>query len=452
MRRSTDPRARRPRLHRGSARGAGGRLLGVALALALGGCASAPKGALQTLPFPAPDSGPGRPALEHGDSAALEAGWQALLRGDAVAAEARAGTLAAGPASRLLALQSSLVAGGTPPVSELAELVATAPGYAAAWLTLSVAAERAGDEKTALDAASRGAALWPDRRWEERVADLRARWIDDRLQNARRLSSDGSQAAAADALEPVLALEPNNRDARILLARALTGLGDLDRAEAALVDLPRDAEVVLVAGAIAEARGDRKAAIRIYSSLPEALEPALRAIALAEADGDWLTAMNLYGGLPDDHPGRDAGLRAAKLRWRVSVLPPYVGEALAAERLDRAGLAVVLVALAPRVESLPGGQVPLLSDIVDMPSQREIITAARLGLIDIDRLEHRFDPHRLVTEAEVRKALVALGRLLEVEPPRWCGSAGGDCVRLDQPIAGSRVAEIVIAMVAEEIG
>jgi hypothetical protein len=87
-----------------------------------------------------------------------------------------------------------------------------------------------------------------------------------------------------------------------------------------------------------------------------------------------------------------------------------------------------------------------------MPSQREIITAARLGLIDIDRLEHRFDPHRRVTEAEVRRALVALGRLLEVDPPRWCGSAGGDCVRLEPPITGSRVAEIVIAMVAEEIG
>jgi tetratricopeptide (TPR) repeat protein len=422
------------------------------VALALAGCASAPPAGQSTLPFPAPDSGPGRPNLDRAAAADLEAGWQALRRGDAIAAERRAARTAESPASRLLALQSTLVAGGAVPVSELAELVEAAPAYAAAWLTLSVAAERAGEEKTALDAASRGAALWPDRRWEERVAELRTRWIDDRLGNARRLSAEGSQAAAVGALEPVLALEPNNRDARILQAGALTDLGDLDRAEAALVGLPRDAEVVLVAGAIAEARGDRKAAIRIYSSLPEALEPTLRAIALAEADGDWLTAMNLYGGLPDRYPDREAGLRAAKLRWRVSVLPPYVGEALAAERLDRAGLAVVLVALAPRVESLPGGQVPLLSDIVDMPSQREIITAARLGLIDIDRLEHRFDPHRQVTEAEVREALVALGRLLEVEPPRWCGSAGGDCVRLESPITGRQVAEIVIAMAAEEIG
>jgi len=407
---------------------------------------------VQTLPFPAPDSGPGRPALEHGDAAALEAGWQALLRGDAAEAEARAGKLAAGPASRLLALQSSLVAGGAAPVGELTELTEAAPAYAAAWLTLSVAAERAGNEKAALDAASRGAALWPERRWEERVADLRTRWIDDRLGNARRLSSEGSPAAVVSALEPVLALEPNNRDARVLQARALTGLGDLDRAEAALVGLSRDAEVVLVAGAIAEARGDRKAAIRIYSSLPKALEPTLRAIALAEADGDWLTAMNLYGELPESHPGRDAGLREAKLRWRVSVLPPYVGEALAAERLDRAGLAVVMVALAPRVESLPGGQVPLLSDIVDMPSQREIITAARLGLVDIDRLEHRFYPHRQVTEAEVRRALAALGRLLAVQPPRWCNGAASECVRLEAPIAGRQVAELVIAMAAEEIG
>jgi hypothetical protein len=92
-----------------------------------------------------------------------------------------------------------------------------------------------------------------------------------------------------------------------------------------------------------------------------------------------------------------------------------------------------------------------LSDIVDMPSQQEIITAARLGLIDIDRLERRFYPLRPVTEEEVRTSITRLCGLLEIAAPRWCGDGSADsCVSFNQPIAGNQVADVLIGLAAEE--
>ncbi len=427
--------------------------LAVAGALALAGCATAPPAAPpERLPFPSPADGPGAPELDKQAAKLLEAGWRALVHGDAAAARAGAAEAGANPASRLLELQTRVVAGGPDPTPDLAELAAENPDYAAGWLTLSAAAEAADQEAMALDAAERGAELWPATRWQERARDLRRRFIGDRVDSAERLFGEGRPDAAVEALAPALAIEPDNRSALLVKARSLTALGDLDRAEAALTGLPRDREVILLAGDIAEARGDRSAAIRIYSSLEDDPEALLRAIGLAEEDEDWLTAMNLYGELPDRRPEKAPGLRAAKLRWRVSVMPDYVREALDADPLDRAGLAVILVSLAPRVATMPGGQVPLLSDIVDMPSQREILTAARLGLLDTDPLEPRFDPHRAATPREVRTAVTRLGRLLDTAVPNWCDGPAGDCVQLESPISGERVAEIVIDMVAEEIG
>ena len=426
--------------------------LAAACALTLAGCATAPPAAQpDRLAFPSPTDGPGVSQLDKAASSRINKGWQALVRGDAATARTSASEAGAGPASRLLELQARLVGGGPDPTPALVELTSASPGYAAAWLTLSAAAEAAGDEAVALDAAQRGADLWPVKRWQERARALHQQWIGDRVTAAIGLLEDDSPAAAITALEPVLAIEPANRDALLVTARAFNALGEPDRAEAAISGLPRDRDVVLLAGDIAEARGDRNAAIRIYSSLRDDPEALLKAIRLAEADADWQTAMNLYAELPDSQPEKASGLRVAKLRWRISVMPAYVRDALGAEALDRAGLAVVLVTMAPRVETLPGGQVPLLSDIVDMPSQREIVTAARLGLLDVDRLEHRFHPDRPATAGEVKKSVTRLGRLLEVDPPRWCDGAEGECVSIEEPISGERVADIIIGMMDEEI-
>jgi tetratricopeptide (TPR) repeat protein len=419
------------------------------------GCASAPATAPPVrLDFPAPDSGPGRPELSRAEKEHIDKGWKALLNGDAASARANATQAGDNPASELLALQSAMVARSDNPVSSLEQLTTAESEYAAAWLTLSVAAEITDDEAIALDAATRGAKLWSDKRWREREQRLHQTYIGDRIDSARELYKTEQAEAALDALQPALELDPDNRDAVLVKARALIALDQPDRAEVALSGLPRDPEVVRLSGNIAEARGDLSAAMRIYSSLPEDPDAILLAVAIAERQHDWLTAMNLYTSLPDERPERGPGLRRAKLRWRLSVMPEYVQEAVDSPELERAQLAVVVVTLAPKVETLPGGQVPLLSDVMTLPSQNEILTAARLGLIATDQFVHRFHPKRPVTAVEVQSAVDSLARLLELESPRWCADETDDqpCAAIIEPISGEAVAAIVIEVVTQEGG
>ena len=417
------------------------------------GCASAPVTAPPVrLDFPAPDSGPGRPDLERADQDRIDKGWTALLNGDAASARTIASQAGANPAAELLSLQAALVAGSGDPVSGLERLTTAESDYAAAWLTLSVAAEKADDERVAIDAASRGAELWSDKRWREREQRLRQRYVGDRIDSASELYETGYPEGALEALQPALELDPENRDAVLVQARALIALDQPDRAEVALSGLPRDPEVIRLSGNIAEARGDLSAAMRIYSSLPDNPDATLLAVAIAEDQNDWLTAMNLYNSLPDEQPEKGPGLRRAKLRWRLSVMPEYAQEAVDSLELERAQLAVIVVTLAPEVETLSGGQVPLLSDVMTLPSQNEILTASRLGLIESDQFLNRFHPERPVTAVEVRTTVDNLASLLELASPRWCTEEADNqpCAAIAEPITGEAVATIVIEVVTLE--
>ena len=419
------------------------------------GCASAPATPPSVrLDFPAPNTGPGRPDLDRAEQQQIDNGWQALLAGNSAVARSSAARTAPNPAAELLTLQADIVAGSDNPMPGLERLTTAQSEYAAAWLTLSVAAESADDEGAALEAASRGAQLWPDKRWFEREQRLHQMWVGDRIESARELYESDRPEDSIKALEPALTLEPDNRDAVLLKARVLIDLDQPDRAEAALSGLPRDPEVVRLSGNIAEARGDLSAAMRIYSSLPEDPEAVLRGVAISESQGDWLSAMNLYTMLPDDWPEKGPGLRRAKLRWRISVMPEYVQGAISSPELDRAQLAVVVIILAPKVETMAGGQVPLLSDVMTLPSQEEILTAARLGLIESDQFLHRFHPQRPVRASEVRFAVDNLGLLLDLEGPRWCENEVDDqpCVEIEEPVSGEQVADIVLEMVTREGG
>ncbi len=422
----------------------------VSIVVVAGGCVTAPTTPPPTqLDFPSPAEGPGGPSLDKGQRRQIEKGWEALTRGDA--SSARAGASGAGTAGQLLALQASIVAGEKDAVPGLQGLTEGTPEYAAAWLTLSVAAEDADNETLALNAANRGAELWSDKRWTDRSRQLHQRWVDDRVDSARRLYQADEPVEALSTLGPALTVEPDNRDAVLLKARLLIALEDPDRAEAVLAVLPRDTDVIRMSGTIAEVRGDLSAAMRIYTSLPDDPEATLLAAGIAESTGDWLSAMNLYSSLPDDQPEKGHGLRTAQLRWRVSVMPEYVQEALSSPELDREDLAVVLVSLSPRLETMEGGKVPLLSDIMSLPSQNEILTAVRLGLLGSDQLEHRFLPYRPATAEVTREAIDRLAGLLDLAGPRWCGAADDQpCTTLEGPITGEKVGGIVIDVAARD--
>ena len=420
--------------------------------IGVSGCATAPAvSPALDLPFPSPISGPGRPDLDRGAQRAIDEGWNSLLRGDNAGARSSAARVENNPAATLLELQSVVVADNRDTIAGLVELTATLPGYAAAWLTLSAAAEKADNEALALSAADRGAKLWSNERWVDRARSLHTRWVDDRIKEAERLCESDQPTEALAALEPALALEPGNKDAVLVKTSALIASGSPTAPRPPLPFCRRIATSSCLPEASrrpAVIRAPRFESIRRWRTTRR---PPCTRCPSPSPSANWQTAMRLYSALPNDHPEKAEGLGRAKLRWRVSVMPTYVQDAMLSMELERAQLAVILVTLAPRVERLAGGQVPLLSDIVDMPSQQEIVTATRLGLIPVDRFDHRFNPLRLATVEETRTAVSTLGELLALDPPQWCSEEIEDsCILLETPISGEAVAVIVIDMVVRE--
>jgi hypothetical protein len=92
----------------------------------------------------------------------------------------------------------------------------------------------------------------------------------------------------------------------------------------------------------------------------------------------------------------------------------------------------------------------VLSDIVELPCSRDILTAARLELLASDPLEHRFYPNRPAQGAEVRDAVDALCHLLGLRAPVWCEQPGQGCTVLPEPASGEQLAEAVMRLLETE--
>ncbi len=371
------------------------------------------------LPFPSPLDGPGTPSLSRSQQKRIVKAWGRLEAGRTADAAKAARKVSDTTAGRLLSLQIELVRGGEPPVDGLAALCEANPGYAAAWATLASTLEPTGSEAATLAAARRVAELWPDSPWGQRVKTLESRWVDSRIADAMDRTEAGDTEAALELIDAALVLQPGN-------GRALMAKAELLR------DMGRIQEVVDVLQPIAN-------------------EPEVRMLIaqIAEENGQLFEAMQHYTAVPAGTPGRDEALRRVKLEWRRQNLPAYIQEALASKELSRAELAVVLVGLVPEANAIGGGQVPVLSDIVDLPSQREVVTAVRLGLLDVDEIQHQFVPDRPAEPAEARGAVDGLCRLLHIEPPQWCtntSEAGDPCARLEAPISGRALADVILQM------
>jgi hypothetical protein len=306
---------------------------------------------------------------------------------------------------------------------ELRELTQELPEYAAVWVTLSVVAERIGDEPLALHAAAESAHLWGKEPWASRADTLHQTWVEGRIERAAELVTGGAAAAGVELVEAALKLVPAHREGRLVKAEALIELDRVEEAEVLLAGLPGDADALFLAGQIAEGRQD------------------------------WLTAMEIYSSLPTSYLDRDPALKRTQLQWHLSHMPDHVKGALSSEQLNRAELAVLIIALAPQLEGFGGSKVPLLSDIVDLPSYREILTAVRLELIDPDPLEHRFFPERVTNPAEVRLAVDGLCHLLALPTPVWCEPEivlSSPCVDIEKPVTGREVAELILEIVQRE--
>ena len=373
--------------------------------------------------FPSPLDGPGRPSLERSQQRHLNQAWSLLAQGQSVAARGQISRVHTPAAGRLLLLQADLLDDVPDTIPQIEALAEELPDYAAAWITLSLAAERAGDEPLAVAAGRRGGNLWDVSPWNERPTLLHDRWVVQRVEEASRLVEASEAEAAIELIDRAMALEPGFRDGFVVRARALMALDRPDEAEVVLASLAGDADAIFLAGRIAEKRLD------------------------------WQTAMDLYDTLPDDFPDKEVALGRTRLRWRLSHLPPHVHDALASTDLSRSELAVLLIALTPQAEAIGGGEVPVLSDIVDLPSHREILAAVRLDLLEIDPLEHRFYPGREVRQEEVRSAVEGLCHLLGLTAPLWCDPDNvliSSCTAFSSPVTGEEGAEMVVKLVQGE--
>lgn len=385
----------------------------VALAAVMAVSAAGP-----ALPLPSPLAGPGVGELKRSQERKIERALRKRTEGDLDKSEKlarRAGPVA--PA-RLALLHVAVLRDDPAALEDLTHLCREQPDYAAAWITLSQVAEQGGDEGLALEAARRAAAIWPEADRRARVEDLERRWIDDRLARAEQLAADGRTDAALDQLDRVFELAPERADARLVTAEVLYAAGQSAESLAVLDTLADEPDAVMLKARIAE---DRR---------------------------DWQTAMELYSSLPDDHPNKTEALDRVQILWRMTMLPPHSQAAIASTALTRGELAAALIAAEPRLEALPSGTVPVMSDIVDDPGQREIITVVRLGLMSADQREHRFWPDRPVDADTVRTVVDRARTMVGLPSLSWCGDddvIGSGCTPMPSPPEGGAVVDAMHA-------
>jgi hypothetical protein len=92
----------------------------------------------------------------------------------------------------------------------------------------------------------------------------------------------------------------------------------------------------------------------------------------------------------------------------------------------------------------------VLSDIVDLPCSRDIVTAVRLDLLSSDPLEHRFYPSRTARGDELRDAVDGLCHLIGLQAPVWCEEPGPGCMLLAEPVSGEQLADAVMRLLETE--
>jgi len=374
-------------------------------------------------PYPSPLSGPGSPDLSRSVAREISEGWSSLVSGDLHEAQSRAAVAGGVAQARLLSSQVLLEQESyAESVMQLRELTEAYPGYASAWATLSRAAEAAGEEAVALEAARKTSSLWPRSRFASRTDELTSKWITERARAAEAALENDSYEIALEQAERVARLDPGRADTSLIRAQALIALSRIDEAEPILADLGGNPDALLLRSSI------------------------------ATNNRDYQHAMDLLSRLPDGDPRKAGALRRSRLQWRLSILPGSVQNALASDSLTRGELAVLLFALAPELENTAGGTTPLMPDVVDLPSQRAILTAARLGLITPDSVDGRFLPDKVAALPTVQRAVETTCRLVGYEAPTWCHDATvvtSDCHQLADPVSGRKLTEMILKLVEE---
>lgn len=321
------------------------------------------------------------------------------------------------PASVLFAQAQFLRGEDRVVLEELAPVVEDVPSYVAAQLVRGRAAERLGEDLTAVRAfrAIADHSNLAERRAEELLPRGVEKLLDELLVDLERGQLEAAQPRLTELVEWVGEEDP--RVLEIELRRAV--LAADEEQELSLIR-----RLLAAQGEAGEAASE--------PSLEPVLKPGsrtwellLRQAALELEAGEVRQGLDLFERLAavdaEDAQVREGLGRAVFLR-RLQLLPVRVQELGRNPELDRADLATILYWLVPSVRYARVDNPPIANDILDHPQRDEIVRVVGLGLMRVDRTLHQFEPTRSVTR---RATLLALLRVLAMaEKPVACLAEG----------------------------
>ena len=96
-----------------------------------------------------------------------------------------------------------------------------------------------------------------------------------------------------------------------------------------------------------------------------------------------------------------------------------------------------------------------MPDILNLESQRAILTVTRLSIMSPDPVEHRFLPHMRASLETIRNSIDAVSHLTGYRVPLWCRSnemVQSECISVDDPVTGQWLTEVLLALVEEDTG
>lgn len=394
-----------------------GRRLATALCLgagALAACRTAAPPRIETVPDPllAPLVGA---ALSDAAARTVGLAVSAAERGDwERAAKLLSGLPQDHPVVRLAQLEARFLRGEDGIGAAALNLAREHHGYAAAWEFAYLAATRAGDPESSLEAARAAAEFRPSARWWEIIRELEKAALDRTLGRAAALLARGDAEGAFRAARDLLNESPGHGGARMLAVRAALAARRPHEAASLVAALEDNAEGLELKGRVAEA-----------------LE-------------QWDLAAGLFARLPLSHPSRCEMLNGAREQARLVNAPPHVNRALTSTVVTRRGLAALLVWQAPGLVAEADGPVTVFEDIVQIAERDDIVTVTRGRVMSGDALARRFAPDRAVGGRELQAALGRLAAVLGRAEPRWCvGGAAEGCVTIPEQINGRAVAELI---------
>ena len=225
----------------------------------------------------------------------------------------------------------------------------------------------------------------------QRVEELRFVRLRDQVARARGASAAGRDAEARVAYERVIAASPDSGFLYLELAEVERRQGDTD---AALERLDRAVELD-----------------------PNVVAAWVLMFEIYFANGDLDRAEQALRRADALEPGDDIARRLVDLeaRRREASLPPEYREIETAETITRGQLAALI---AVRFETLltdaAAGRTAIITDARDYWGYEWVIVVAQAGIMETDT-NYRFQPERVVTRADLARAVVRLLRLPAVE-------------------------------------